>query len=335
MSADWDQDAAVEALMQFPPSSLRLEMLEEVGADPTSGPVYGLTVQARALLDQLKPAFFPVMSDSMRDFVEGMSVSVDVSTCDADAGHRYFGTVTEVMDDRNDKHGVTLLVQDAKPNFAAAPAEAQAVPSSEALPEGFVMMAVYGLEDLVRALDRAESKGYLPDAMRDAYTAFDYRAQPPQPPQAVPVAQAASEPRLPKYTKQMGEAAERYLYRTLRGAHALPAEFRWEECFRLMLSRRECEGCGGHGLVGNILDTQQCPFCEGSGITPAALSAPGAPPAQAVEPIQSRALKLLQETVGLCAIGDIDEDTDDGMGWGGLVRDAKALIAEAGEKTNV
>lgn len=27
----------------------------------------------------------------------------------------------------------------------------------------------------------------------------------------------------------------------------------------------ECEGCGGHGLVGNILDTNTCRFCNGSG----------------------------------------------------------------------
>lgn len=58
------------------------------------------------------------MSDHLRSLIEGMSVSVDVSTGDHDAGHRYFGTVTEVMDDPQDKHGVTLLVQDAKPNFS-------------------------------------------------------------------------------------------------------------------------------------------------------------------------------------------------------------------------
>jgi hypothetical protein len=57
------------------------------------------------------------MRDEMRAFIEGMSVSVDVSTCEQDADRRYFGTVTEVMDDRFDKHGVTLLVQNAKPNW--------------------------------------------------------------------------------------------------------------------------------------------------------------------------------------------------------------------------
>ena len=52
-----------------------------------------------------------------------------------------------------------------------------------------------------------------------------------------------------------------------------------------------------------------------------------AAPAQPVAP--ASALKLLQEMVDLCALGDIDEHTDDGLGWAGLVRDAKALIAAA------
>lgn len=52
-----------------------------------------------------------------RDWMTGMFVSVDVSTGDSDEGHRYFGTVTEVMDDPGEKHGVALLVQDAEPNF--------------------------------------------------------------------------------------------------------------------------------------------------------------------------------------------------------------------------
>ena len=58
---------------------------------------------------------------TLRSMIEGMSVSVDVSTGDHDAGHRYFGTVTEVMECQGDKHGVTLLVQDAEPNFTATP----------------------------------------------------------------------------------------------------------------------------------------------------------------------------------------------------------------------
>ena len=68
---------------------------------------------------------------TLRSMIEGMSVSVDVSTGDHDAGHRYFGTVTEVMECQGDKHGVTLLVQDAEPNFTATPT-APSTPSSTA-----------------------------------------------------------------------------------------------------------------------------------------------------------------------------------------------------------
>lgn len=31
------------------------------------------------------------------------------------------------------------------------------------------------------------------------------------------------------------------------------------------MSNELCDGCGGHGLVGNILDTAECPFCNGTG----------------------------------------------------------------------
>lgn len=51
------------------------------------------------------------------DLIEGMDVSVDVSTCDADAGHRYFGTVTEISELETSKNGFILLVQDATANF--------------------------------------------------------------------------------------------------------------------------------------------------------------------------------------------------------------------------
>nr|WP_225909075.1 hypothetical protein [Salmonella enterica] len=47
------------------------------------------------------------------ELIEGMEVSVDVSTCDADAGNRYFGTVTEVSELDTAKNGYILLVQDA------------------------------------------------------------------------------------------------------------------------------------------------------------------------------------------------------------------------------
>ena len=69
------------------------------------------------------------LGDELRNMIKGMSVSVDVSTGDHDAGRRYFGTVTEVMDNISDKYGVTLLVQDAEPNFAPTP-PAQAADSA-------------------------------------------------------------------------------------------------------------------------------------------------------------------------------------------------------------
>jgi DnaJ-class molecular chaperone len=30
----------------------------------------------------------------------------------------------------------------------------------------------------------------------------------------------------------------------------------------------KCRGCNGHGLLGNILDTSTCHFCDGTGIEP-------------------------------------------------------------------
>jgi DnaJ-class molecular chaperone len=31
---------------------------------------------------------------------------------------------------------------------------------------------------------------------------------------------------------------------------------------------QDCDACNGQGLVGNILDTDTCPFCDGSGKDP-------------------------------------------------------------------
>ena len=74
----------------------------------------------------------PTSGATLRSMIEGMSVSVDVSTGDHDAGHRYFGTVTEVMECQGNKHGVTLLVQDAEPNFTATPTAPQPSPTAQA-----------------------------------------------------------------------------------------------------------------------------------------------------------------------------------------------------------
>ncbi|HBD1120632.1 TPA: ead/Ea22-like family protein [Escherichia coli] len=54
---------------------------------------------------------------NLPELIEGMEVSIDVSTCDADLGNRYFGTVTEASELDAAKNGYILLVQDAEPNF--------------------------------------------------------------------------------------------------------------------------------------------------------------------------------------------------------------------------
>ncbi|HGJ3201316.1 TPA: DUF551 domain-containing protein [Salmonella enterica subsp. enterica serovar Thompson] len=75
------------------------------------------TVRA-ALHHDLEKLHQPVsQAYELPEIIEGMEVSVDVSTCDFDAGHRYFGTVTEVSELDTAKNGYILLVQDAKPNF--------------------------------------------------------------------------------------------------------------------------------------------------------------------------------------------------------------------------
>ena len=51
------------------------------------------------------------------ELIEGMEVSIDVSTCDADLGNRYFGTVTDSLELDTAKNCYILLVQDAEPNF--------------------------------------------------------------------------------------------------------------------------------------------------------------------------------------------------------------------------
>ena len=85
---------------------------------------------------------------TLRSMIEGMSVSVDVSTGDHDAGHRYFGTVTEVMECQGDKHGVTLLVQDAEPNFAVpTPQAAQTAPAAQQAGERVYAFRRKGLAD--------------------------------------------------------------------------------------------------------------------------------------------------------------------------------------------
>lgn len=77
---------------------------------------------------------------NLPELIEGMEVSIDVSTCDADLGNRYFGTVTEALELDTAKNGYILLVQDAEPNFDVngnSPVTPDAwISCSERMPEG-------------------------------------------------------------------------------------------------------------------------------------------------------------------------------------------------------
>lgn len=64
------------------------------------------------------------------ELIEGMDISVDVSTGDHDAGNRYFGTVTEVVEHETGKNGFILLVQDAEPNFTQPASPALKLPET-------------------------------------------------------------------------------------------------------------------------------------------------------------------------------------------------------------
>jgi len=78
----------------------------------------------RAIVDRALEALsqppLPVQSD-ITALVEGMEVSIDVSTSEHDSGNRLFGTVTLAQENQGSKHGLILLVQDPQPNFKAQP----------------------------------------------------------------------------------------------------------------------------------------------------------------------------------------------------------------------
>lgn len=78
------------------------------------------------------------------ELIEGMEVSIDVSTCDADAGNRYFGTVTEIAELYTAKNGYILLVQDAKPNFDVNG-------NSPAIPDGYALVPVEPTDEMIAA----------------------------------------------------------------------------------------------------------------------------------------------------------------------------------------
>ncbi|MBW6086836.1 hypothetical protein KZ779_26105 [Escherichia coli] len=58
-----------------------------------------------AMLQGAKPVS---QTYNLPELIEGMEVSIDVSTCDADLGNRYFGTVTEALELDTAKNGYIL-----------------------------------------------------------------------------------------------------------------------------------------------------------------------------------------------------------------------------------
>ena len=55
--------------------------------------------------------------DCLGRLVQGMAVSVDISTGDSEAGKRYFGTIADVLETPSTRHGLTLLVTAATSDF--------------------------------------------------------------------------------------------------------------------------------------------------------------------------------------------------------------------------
>ncbi|EAB5739457.1 DUF551 domain-containing protein [Salmonella enterica subsp. enterica] len=100
-------EPTVEAIKRVLPTSNPDEYAVCIGADMWNA-------CRAAMLHDAEPVS---QTYELPELIEGMEVSVDVSTCDFDAGHRYFCTVTEVSELDSAKNGYILLVQDAKPNF--------------------------------------------------------------------------------------------------------------------------------------------------------------------------------------------------------------------------
>ncbi len=97
---------------------------------------------ARAVRSSMLQAEPVTTANKLPELIEGMEVSIDVSTCDADAGNRYFGTVAELSELDGAKNGYILLVQDAKPNFNQSS-------NSPVIPDGYVMVPKEPTEKMV------------------------------------------------------------------------------------------------------------------------------------------------------------------------------------------
>ena len=92
---------------------------------------------------------------NLPELIEGMEVSIDISTCDADLGNRYFGTVTEASELDTAKNGYILLVQDAEPNFdinGNSPVTPDGwISCSDRMPEDTKMLLAFSQGEIVAA----------------------------------------------------------------------------------------------------------------------------------------------------------------------------------------
>lgn len=108
------------AYKELTPEIMRghIAVFERYGIAPNDS---STTIQAlRIALDGIERSDAMLQGNqtyNLPELIEGMEVSIDVSTCDADLGNRYFGTVTEALELDTAKNGYILLVQDAEPNF--------------------------------------------------------------------------------------------------------------------------------------------------------------------------------------------------------------------------
>ncbi|HCL4841515.1 TPA: hypothetical protein N2E24_004473 [Salmonella enterica] len=125
-----------------------ISALESADCVTTIGQAYkmGWNACRAAMLHGAEPVS---QTYNLPELIEGMEVSIDVSTCDADAGNRYFGTVTEVSELYTAKNGYILLVQDAEPNFDVNG-------NSPVTPDGYALVPVEPTDEMIAAAMNCE-----------------------------------------------------------------------------------------------------------------------------------------------------------------------------------
>ncbi|ECJ7732256.1 TPA: hypothetical protein H1S40_002600 [Salmonella enterica] len=141
---EWPIDDGVIEVYAAPPAPMAVPAAMEMDDDFDSAFEHGKAVgwnACRAAMLQAEPVS---QAYELPEIIEGMEVSIDVSTCDADAGNRYFGTVTEVSELDTAKNGYILLVQDAKPNFDVNG-------NSPAIPDDWVMVPKEPTQAMINA----------------------------------------------------------------------------------------------------------------------------------------------------------------------------------------